>query len=92
MANESILNKSDPKEEAVTDLFLRNPEQESFAALFKIFRPRLVSFFRARTWECGLAEDLTREVMLRVSRKAGQVRNRASFRAWLSRIAHNALC
>jgi RNA polymerase sigma-70 factor (ECF subfamily) len=30
--------------------------------------------------------------MLTVYRKAGQIRDRALFRAWLFRIAHNALC
>jgi RNA polymerase sigma factor (sigma-70 family) len=92
MANESILHKTNLKEDTVTDLFLRNPNQESFAALFKIFAPQLVSFFRTRSRQLALAEDLTQEVMLTVYRKAGQVRDRASFRAWVFKIAHNALC
>jgi RNA polymerase sigma-70 factor, ECF subfamily len=92
MANASILNKKDLKEDAAVDLFLRNPNEESFAALFKTFAPQLVSFFQARNRELALAEDLAQEVMLTVYRKAGQVRDRASFRAWVFKIARNALC
>jgi RNA polymerase sigma-70 factor, ECF subfamily len=92
VSNEPITNKRDPKENTVADLFLRDPNQESFAALFKIFAPQLVSFFRARSRQLAAAEDLAQEVMLTVYRKAGQVRNRASFRSWVFKIAHNALC
>jgi RNA polymerase sigma-70 factor, ECF subfamily len=48
-------------------------------------------FFRSRGRELSLAEDLAQEVMLTVYRKAGQVRDRASFRPWLFKIARNAL-
>jgi RNA polymerase sigma-70 factor (ECF subfamily) len=85
-------NKRDQREESAIDWFLGNPNQESFAALFKIFAPQLVSFFRARSREVGLAEDMAQEVLLTVFRKVGQVRDRASFRAWVFKIAHNALC
>ena len=92
MPNESITNKRDLKEDTVTDLFLSNPNQESFAALFNVFVPQLVSFFRLRSRERASAEDLAQEVMLTVYRKARQLRDRASFRAWVFKIAHNALC
>jgi len=91
MANTPIPNKRDVKEDTAIDLFLRNPNQESFAPLFKIFAPQLVSFFQARSRELALAEDLAQEVMLTVYLKAGQVRDRVSFRAWLFTIARNAL-
>ena len=71
MSNQPITNKRDPKEDTVADLFLRNPNQESFAALFKIFAPQLVSFFRARSRQLAVAEDLAQEVLLTVYRKAG---------------------
>ena len=58
----------------------------------QLFTPRLVAFYRARHCDQDLSEDLTQLVMLTVYRKAGQVRDRALFRAWLFRIAHNALC
>jgi RNA polymerase sigma-70 factor (ECF subfamily) len=56
------------------------------------FAPQLGSFFRARSRELALAEGLAQEVMLTVYRKAEQIWNRASFRGWLFKIAHNALC
>jgi RNA polymerase sigma-70 factor, ECF subfamily len=91
MVNESIPNERDVREDAVIAGFLDNPTQESFAALFKTFAPQLVAFFRSRSRELSLAEDLAQEVMLTVYRKAEQVRDRASFRAWLFKIARNAL-
>ena len=70
--------------------FLDRQDEESFSGLFVSFTPRLVAFFRMRG--CGLvAEDLAQEVMLTVYRKAGQVRDRALFRAWVFRIARNTL-
>jgi RNA polymerase sigma-70 factor (ECF subfamily) len=91
MINETITNEKNVTEDTVIDRFLDNPNNESFAALFEIFAPKLVSFFRARSRELSLAEDLAQEVMLTVYRKAGQVRDRASFRAWLFKVARNAL-
>jgi RNA polymerase sigma-70 factor (ECF subfamily) len=89
---EPIANERTLQEAAVTDQFLDDPNEHSFAALFKVFSPQLVSFFRARSRELALAEDLAQEVMLTVYRKAGQIRDRSLFRAWLFKIAHNALC
>jgi RNA polymerase sigma-70 factor, ECF subfamily len=77
---------------AVTRDFLTKPSERSFAALFKLFTPQLVAFFRARVREAALAEDLAQEVMLTVYRKAGQIRDHALFRAWLFKVAHNTLC
>jgi RNA polymerase sigma-70 factor, ECF subfamily len=74
------------------DQFLENPNEESFAALFKVFNPQLLSFFRSRTREAATAEDLAQEVMLTVYSKASQIRDRTLFRGWLFKIAHNALC
>jgi RNA polymerase sigma-70 factor (ECF subfamily) len=80
------------REAAVIASFLDEPHDESFTGLYKLFTPRLVAFYRARNCDPGLAEDLAQQVMLTVYRKAGQIRDRALFRAWLFRIAHNALC
>ncbi len=66
------------------------PTKNPLLALFKSLTPRLVAFFRARGCE-AVAEDLAQEVMLTVYRKAGQVRDRALFRAWVFTIARNAL-
>jgi RNA polymerase sigma-70 factor (ECF subfamily) len=92
MDNEPIANEGLLREGAVTEMFLEAPNEASFADLFKIFTPQLVSFFKTRGCELVLAEDLAQEVMLAVYRKAGQVRERALFRAWLFKIARNALC
>jgi RNA polymerase sigma-70 factor, ECF subfamily len=91
MVNEPNVNETGVTETRVIHGFLDDPNQESFAALFKIFVPQLVSFFRSRSRELALAEDLAQEVMLTVYRKAGQIRDRASFRAWLFSVARNAL-
>jgi len=79
-------------ESDVADRFLDHPSEESFTALFNIFTPQLVAFFRRRGHELALAEDLAQEVMLTVYRKAKQIRDRRLFRAWLFRIARNAAC
>src|SRR5262249_38332322 len=86
-----ITNSNFPVEGEVTNRFLDTPNGESFAELFKIFTPQLVAYFRARGCE-SVAEDLAQEVMLTVYRKAGQVRDRALFRAWLFKIARHTLC
>jgi RNA polymerase sigma-70 factor (ECF subfamily) len=80
------------RDAAVIARFLDDPRDDSFTGLYELFTPRLVAFYRARNCDPGLAEDLAQLVMLTVYRKAGQIRDRALFRAWLFRIAHNALC
>ena len=87
MANERAL-----RENAVIEKFLESPDEESFADLFRVFTPQLVAFFRSRGCELALSEDLTQEIMLTVHRKAAQIRDRSLFRAWLFKIARNALC
>src|SRR5271170_5120276 len=92
MHNHSTVNERAAREAEVADKFLDNLNGDSFADLFSTFSPQLVAFFRARGCELGLAEDLAQEVMLTVYRKAAQVRDRGLFRAWLFKIARNALC
>ncbi len=77
---------------AAAQRFLESPNQETFAAVFKIFTPQLISFFRARGCETALSEDLAQDVMLIVYRKADQLRDRALFRAWLYKVARSSLC
>jgi RNA polymerase sigma-70 factor (ECF subfamily) len=90
--NPSMANDRAVRENAVTERFLESPDEESFAHLFRVFTPQLVAFFRSRNCELALSEDLTQEVMLTVYRKAAQIRDRSLFRAWLFKIARNALC
>ena len=89
MTKQLIADDRTSRECSAADQFLTNPNDDSFAALFKVFAPQLVSFFRLRTREYASAEDLAQEVMLTVFSKASQVRDRTLFRAWLFKIAHN---
>jgi RNA polymerase sigma-70 factor (ECF subfamily) len=92
MSNEPIANERFLHEGAVTEKFLDTRNDDSFTSLFNLFTPQLVAFFRARGCERDLAEDLAQEVMLIVYGKAEQIRDRTLFRAWLFKIARNALC
>jgi RNA polymerase sigma-70 factor (ECF subfamily) len=92
MMNPPMANDRALRESAMIETFLESPNEESFADLFGVFAPQLVAFFRSRGCEFALSEDLTQEVMLTVYRKAAQVRDRSLFRAWLFKIARNALC
>jgi RNA polymerase sigma-70 factor (ECF subfamily) len=76
----------------VAERFLSRADEDSFDALFRVFSPQLVAFFRRRGHEAGVAEDLAQEVMLTVYRRAGQVRDHRLFRAWLFKVARNAAC
>ncbi len=90
MSNETITRERSLNDAVAMERFLDAPDDESFADLFKTFTPQLVAFFRARGC-VSAAEDLAQEVLFTVYRKAGQVRDRALFRAWIFRIARNAL-
>jgi RNA polymerase sigma-70 factor (ECF subfamily) len=92
MSNEPIHNDRVLREEVVTTRFLETPNEDSFTDLFKTFTSQLVAVFRARSCDLALAEDLAQEVMFTVYRKASQIRDRTLFRAWLFKIARNALC
>jgi RNA polymerase sigma-70 factor (ECF subfamily) len=76
----------------IAERFLEQADDESFNAVFRVFSPQLVAFFRRRGHEKAIAEDLAQEVMLRVYRKAGQLRDHKLFRAWLFKVARNAEC
>ena len=79
-------------ESEVAVRFLEQADDDSFNALFRVFSPQLVAFFRRRGHDSGVAEDLAQEVMLTVYRKAGQLRDHKLFRAWLFKVARNAAC
>jgi len=91
MSHKPIVNGRLRHDVEVTETFLNTPSEESFTALFEVFSPQLFSYFRARRCAPELAEDLTQEVMLKVYRKAGQIRDRRLFRGWLFKIASNTL-
>jgi len=91
MTNEPMRTRRWRQDRAVVDRFLDSPSEQSFEELFNTFTPQLIAFFRSRRCEASLAEDLAQEVMLNVHHKAGQLRNRTSFRGWLLRIALNVM-
>ena len=76
----------------IVERFLRRADNDAFDAVFRLFSPQLVAFFRSRGFETGIAEDLAQEVMIAVYRKAGQLREHKLFRAWLFKVARNAAC
>jgi RNA polymerase sigma-70 factor (ECF subfamily) len=80
------------REGVVIERFLESPDEASFADLFRVLTPHLIAFFRWRGCTLALSEDLSQEVMLKVYRKAAQLRDRSLFRAWLFKIARHALC
>lgn len=79
------------QEREAIERFLTDRGEQTYAGIFRIFAPRLVTFFRLRGCEGDLAEDLTQEVMLAVYRQSHTLRDKELFRAWIFRIARNAL-
>jgi RNA polymerase sigma factor (sigma-70 family) len=92
MIEHKIPNERLLQEGAVVAKFIESPSEHSFAGLFKIYTPQLISFFRARGCETAVSEELAQEVMFIVYRKADQLRDSTLFRAWLFRVARNSLC
>ena len=76
----------------IAERFLEKPDDDSFNAVFRVFSPQLVAFFRRRGLENGSAEDLAQEVMLTVYRKSRQLRDRKLFCAWVFKVARNTAC
>src|SRR6204780_2777780 len=92
MIDQTIASERFLQECAAAQSFLESPNENSFAAVFEIFTPQLISFFRARGCQPALSEDLAQDVMLIVYRKADQLRDRTLFRAWLFKVARSSLC
>jgi len=92
MIDHTMVSERPLQEWAAAQQFLEFPSQDTFAHVFTIFTPQLISFFRARGCEQALSEDLAQEVMLIVYRKADQLRDRTLFRAWLFKVARSSLC
>ena len=76
---------------AVMQEFLDSPSEQTFEPLFHCFTRQLIAFFRSRGCDFSLAEDLAQEVMFTVYRKVGQLRDPASFRGWVFKIALNVM-
>jgi len=68
----------------------REYEPEALAELYDRYAPKMYSYVYRRVGDATLAEDLTGELFLRVLRSIrGGKAWKASFSAWLYRIAHN---
>jgi RNA polymerase sigma-70 factor, ECF subfamily len=91
MIRPTSANDQSRREVAAMETFLESPNDESFTELFLTLTPQLVSFFRSHGCRRDSSEDLSQEVMLTVYRKAGQLRDRTRFRAWLFTIGRHAL-
>jgi RNA polymerase sigma factor (sigma-70 family) len=85
------LNAATRGEAETIERFLSEPTEENYAALFRVIAPQVIAFLRVRGCEPALAEDISQEIMLTVYRKSADLRDRDLFRAWLFRIARNAL-
>ena len=90
--NQTVTSERFLQEGVAAQNFLESPNEDTFAPVFEIFTPQLISFFRARGCERALSEDLAQDVMLIVYRKVDQLRDRTLFRAWLFKIARSSLC
>jgi len=78
-------------EAELIERFLTAPTEENFARLYRAIAPQVIAFLRVRGCEPALAEDISQEIMLIVYRKSQGIRDRELFRAWLFRVARNAL-
>ena len=90
-AKQPALDLPSDSEAELIDRFLSSPSEDSYASMFRVIAPQVVSFMRVRGCEPALAEDIAQEVMLIVYRKNSALRDRNLFRAWLFRIARNTL-
>lgn len=66
-------------------------DRQALLELYERYRGRLFGFLTRSVGDTALAEDLFQEVWIKVMQKVGSYRpGRASFRAWLFRVAANA--
>ena len=55
------------------------------------FRARLLAFVSRRVRDPGAAEDIVQEIMLRIHRHAGSLRDSSAVSGWVFQIARNAI-
>lgn len=68
----------------------RRGDEEAFAELVALYRPRIYQECFGILREKTLAEDVTQESFIRAYNHLGNFQGRSSFYTWLWRIAHNA--
>jgi RNA polymerase sigma-70 factor (ECF subfamily) len=72
----------------------RGVDQEAWQEFVKIYRPVILRMARHKGLQHADAEDLAQQVLLSVAAAIGQWRpdaERAKFRTWLARVAHNRM-
>lgn len=69
---------------------VRGGDHDAFAALMALYERQVRTYLAQLTGDGEQARDLTQEVFLRVWNHIGALRDPASFRAWLFRLATNA--
>jgi RNA polymerase sigma-70 factor (ECF subfamily) len=85
------LNERVVEDTLVVEAFLRNPTEDTFFALYKALFERLRIYFILRGSDVPTAEELAQDVLFKVYRKVGELRDSESFGGWLYAIARNAL-
>jgi RNA polymerase sigma-70 factor (ECF subfamily) len=78
-------------ERELLEEFLKQPDNETYSALFRVMAPQVMSYLRVRGCPPPAAEDLTQDVMLTMFRDCRNLRDHSLFRAWIFKIARNAL-
>lgn len=80
-----------PAEEHLVIRDAQKGDRQAFANLVERYWDRLYRWLYQLTHDRHTAEDLTQEAFLRVLSHLGRFQPGSNFRAWLFRIAHNAL-
>jgi RNA polymerase sigma factor (sigma-70 family) len=75
----------------VIERFLTTRTEEAFCALFEMVAVRVHRYFLLRELDRATAEELTQNVMLKVYRQAGELRESRLFYGWLFAIVRNEL-
>ena len=78
-------------EKPVIEQFLATRTEEAFCALFELLSVRVNRYFRLRGLDAATSEELTQNVMLKVYRRAGELREADRFHGWLFAIARNEM-
>lgn len=79
------------EERPVIEQFLATRTEEAFCALFEVVAVRAQRYFRLRGLDAATAEELTQNVLLKVYRQAGELREPERFYGWLFAIARNEM-
>lgn len=75
----------------VIEQFLTTRTEEAFCALFEAVCVRVRRYFLLRGLDISTAEELTQNVLLKVYRRAGELRKAEHFYGWLFTIARNEM-